>query len=120
MDTYERGVMIGLNWQRLTVTPDEKWRWRFPRQGAEGDINAILIGYVPYENIESVDWDGDRYYSEPHLYCHFDANRKELYENLAFCVRHKTSDGRTYYSEVAPYGEVKSGVRKGIGSDGLW
>jgi len=31
----------------------------------------MLTGCIPYENIESVDWEGDRYYSVPHIYCYF-------------------------------------------------
>jgi hypothetical protein len=62
---------------------------------------VVLVGYVPFENIESVDWHGDEYYGFPHLYCYFDARRKEPYEKLAFCEK-KEMNGIPFYTEVTP------------------
>lgn len=65
----------------------------------------MLIGYVPYENIETVNWDGDEYYSFPHIFCYFDTKRKEPYETLEFCEE-KHFDGDPYYTKVAEYDSV--------------
>jgi hypothetical protein len=74
MRTYH-SILIGLNWYKLIEDGDGRWRYPDYKHGEKGDINLILIGYVPYENIESVDWEGDEYYGEPHIYCHFDPQR---------------------------------------------
>ncbi len=105
MGTYHRGVLIGLRWETLTATPDSQWRFTRHNDGEKGDVNVVLIGHVPYENIESVDWDGDEYYGLPHIYCHFDARRKEPYEKLAFCEKRELDD-IPFYKEVALYKDV--------------
>jgi len=69
-----------------------------------------LVGYVPFENIESADWYGDEYYGFPPLYCYF-CHRKEPYEKLAFCEK-RDLDGTPYYPEVAPYPAVRKRSRK--------
>jgi hypothetical protein len=87
------------------------WRFTDYKKGESGDIKVILIGYVPFENIESVDWRGDEYYGFPHLYCYFDARRKEPYEKLAFCEKREMTD-IPFYTEVAPYPAVRKRSRK--------
>jgi hypothetical protein len=48
--------------------------------------NMVLTGFIPYENIEMIDWDGDDYYPYPHIYCYFDLKSKP-YERLAYCEK---------------------------------
>jgi hypothetical protein len=81
------------------------------KNGEKGDIRVMLIGYVPFENIESVDWREDEYYTFPHLYCYFDAHRRVPYEKVAFCEKREL-DGFPYYSEVASYPAVRKRSRK--------
>jgi hypothetical protein len=111
MGIYHKGVQMGLSWSRLTEDSDGELRFTDYKNGEHGDINLILIGYVPFENIASVDWEGDEYYGFPHLYCYFDARRKEPYEKLAFCEERQL-DHITYYTEVASYEAVRRRSRK--------
>lgn len=96
-DIYERGIMVGMGWDAI-VKEDEGYRHeRWPG----GEINSekvILMGFIPFESIESVDWDGDGYYSFPHIYCYFE-HRGEPYERTMFC-RKQELDGWPYYTEV--------------------
>jgi hypothetical protein len=64
--TYHRGVLAGLSLGTLTK---DRERWRFTNRtaGEKGDIKVMMIGSVPYENIDNVDWDGDEYYCDPHV-----------------------------------------------------
>lgn len=110
MGTYHRGILVGLRWDTLTLENDN-WRYTDHRAGEEGDIKVILIGYIPYENIEEVDWEGDEYYYFPHIYCHFDAKRKEPYDKLAFCEQ-KHSNDIPFYTEVAEYANVRKHSKK--------
>ena len=71
----------------------------------------ILIGYVPYENIEAINWDGDEYYVNPHLYCYFDTKRREPYEKLVFCEKREINE-IPYYSEVSLHEPVRRRSKK--------
>ena len=96
-----------------TLTEDAKGEWRFTnyKKGEKGDIKVILIGYVPFENVESVDWEGEEYYGFPHIYCYFDARRNEPYEKVAFCEE-RDLDGNPFYTEIVSYPAVRKRSRK--------
>jgi hypothetical protein len=104
--TYHRGIQLELRWCKLTMDQEKnKWRYTNYERGETGDIGAFLIGYIPYENIEAVDWEGDEYYGFPHIYCHFSTKHKEPYERLAFFVeRHFNSI--LYYYEIEDFDVV--------------
>lgn len=113
MGTYHKGVLIGLSWGSLTQLDDGKsWRHTNYKSGEHGDLKTILIGYIPFENIVDVDWHGDEYYYYPHIFCYFDARRNEPYERLAYCVERCNPGGRPFYTEVAPYDEVRKLSKK--------
>src|SRR3984893_17845642 len=49
--------------------------------GETGDITVLLIGSIPFENIDNFDWDGDEFYRYQHIYCFF-SYRKEPYQHI--------------------------------------
>jgi len=57
--------MLGLQICGLVQEP-EGWRLGEYATEKEKMANLTLTGFVPYENIEMIDWDGDQYYSYPH------------------------------------------------------
>jgi hypothetical protein len=67
-----------------------------------------MIGSIPYENIDNVDWDGDEYYSDPHVYCFF-SYKNEPYEHIGFYEKHipMSSSGLPFYIEIAPHDQVR-------------
>jgi hypothetical protein len=85
IDSYERGIMVGLRWEGL-MEDENGLRYTDWAKNEKEDHKVVLTGFIPYENIESVDWDGDRYYSYPHIYCYF-SFKKEPYEKIMFCTR---------------------------------
>lgn len=102
--TYDHGIMVGLSWEELKIVDGDKLRfcnWQEP-----GDITLMRTGCIPYEGIETVDWDGDRYYSDPHIYCYFDQLRKQPYERIAFCEKRGTNRYE-FWLEVADYDDVQ-------------
>ena len=111
--TYHRGIELGLSWENL-VEDQAIGQLRLPNRGKgeEGNCKVLLIGYVPYENIESVDWEGDQYYGEPQIYCYFDARKKQPYERLAYCEEKRIDDDFEYYVPVAELDAVKKLSRK--------
>ncbi len=102
--TYDRGMMLGLGLDEL------KWegkRLRFCNWKELGDVTLLRTGYVPYECIERIDWDGDRIYSEPHIFCYFDQAKGQPYERVVYCAERETSYSRKFYVEMVDYDDVR-------------
>lgn len=110
--TYHRGIQVLLRIGRLTKdNKSGKWRYTNYQAGESGDLKVFLIGFIPYENIEAVDWDGDEYYYFPHIYCYFTEKTREPYERIAFCEE-KHLDESPYYTEVADFKSVHKFSKK--------
>src|ERR1700722_11067353 len=104
--TYDRGVLIGLSWEMLTAYKGGSLRRTDYDAGEKGDINVMLIGSIPFENIENVDWDGDEYYRYPHIYCFF-SHRKQPYQHIGYYTQTMpVGGGLPFYTEVATYESV--------------
>lgn len=105
---YHRGIELGLRIHSLTHEPNEgaDGAWRLADPDANEEVTkAFQIGYVRYEDIVHVDWEGDEYYNYPHIYCHFVRNGQP-YEKLAFCERKSIRDKHYFFTELASYDEV--------------
>ncbi|WP_131522929.1 hypothetical protein [Nitrobacter sp. Nb-311A] len=107
---YERGIMLSCGIYELVYDANEEVYYS-PAKGARGNTKVTLTGYVPYENIETVDWDGDQYYSYPHIYCYFDRKHKQPYEKLSFCERGNL-DEHVFYSEIISFESVRRETKK--------
>lgn len=109
VDTYERGMMVGLRYEGLV---EESIGLRLGDYNSEKEKmkNFMLTGFIPYENIESIDWNGDQYYGYPHIYCYFEF-KGEPYERLAYCEK-RTLDHIIYYREIADYHSVLKLTKK--------
>jgi len=70
------------------------------KKAEKGDMRVLMVGKIPYEYIEDVNFDGDEYYYFPHIFCHF-ANKGEAYEEIDM------GNGHTYYKEIIGYQSVK-------------
>jgi hypothetical protein len=108
---------VGLRIEGLKYEERHKgWRYCDHQSGEEKDINAYLVGLIPFERIVSIDWHGDEYYGLPHVYCRFSSKRREPYEEIVFCEKRKL-DRFVYYSEIAKQDQVlrlSKKLRKGI------
>src|SRR4051812_32860191 len=105
--SYHHGIQVGLRWGTLTRTSQSAWRYTDYDKGEEGEIKVILMGFIPFEMIEAIDWAGDEYYGLPIVYCYFDQIRHQPYEKLAFCEPRQLDQTTKYYGEVALYDEVR-------------
>jgi hypothetical protein len=104
LETYHRGIKVGLRIGTLTET-EEGLRYTNHEKEKKGTIKAWLVGEIPFESIESINWSGDEYYDQPQIYCHFEYG-SEPYERLVFCQERELGYGMTYFSEIADYEEV--------------
>lgn len=118
LELYDNGVKVGLRISRLVFEESENaWRKVSSDEGGAA-LKAYLVGYIPYENIEFVDFSGDEYYSFPHIVCHFRHSRQP-YERLAYCEQ-KTLDGRRhFYTELEDFDVVRLTSAK-FGTDKEW
>lgn len=93
-DLYTRGIEVFLSMP--ITTHKENGVWKIAHDDKKDTLLVHEVGRIPFENIISIDWDGDEYYSYPHFYCSF-TNKKEPYEDVVFCKICKTVDGNYYY-----------------------
>lgn len=105
LDTYNNGIMVALRFYKLSMSPNG-YRYSNHSKGEEGDIEVFLVGKIPFEFIEEVNFDGDDYYNKPHIFCHY-KNKGEPYEEIIFCEEIDMGNGHQYYKEVAKYAEVE-------------
>jgi len=111
--TYHKGIQLGLGRGKLKKAEGGvEWRCTDHKSGENGDLAVVLVGRIPYERIEDVDWRGDEYYPFPHIYCHFDCTNGEPYETVAFCIERHHPDACPSYIEVAPYERVRRASKK--------
>lgn len=103
--TYHRGILVAFHWNKLVEVGDGEFRFldydNDDQQTKDEALKVLQIGMIPFENIEDVDFEGDEYYSYPHIYCHF-ANRGEPYERIAYFTQNQLfDDSLPYHTEVA-------------------
>lgn len=114
IDTYHRGILVALGWDRLIEVSENVYRTKRPDEyagGNESGIKVIRAGKIPYYLIESVEFDGDEYYGFPHIYCHF-LLKGEPYESVQF-YEEKQLDSlcKPFYVKIGDYAEIgKEGV----------
>jgi hypothetical protein len=101
MGTYNHGVLIGFGWT-LIEEIDGKWQEN-EVLATERAIKVHRIGEVPYETIEHVKFDGDRSYSKPHLFLHYDYNGMPC-ERFWWGREYQLDEGQPYHFEkIAEY-----------------
>ncbi|MBY5819892.1 hypothetical protein HFN60_30335 [Rhizobium leguminosarum] len=69
LGSYDSGVLLGLRWTYLVQHGDV---WREDDHEQPGSIKVMVVAEVPFEAIESFNADGDDYYRQPHIFCHFE------------------------------------------------
>lgn len=101
--TYHRGVLVGFRWTNIIKQSNGTWKETPTETVGE---KVALVGAIPYELIESVNWDGDDYYNKPHIFCHFDY-KGEPYEEVFYAtegrLEHPSIKHPPFYTKVAPY-----------------
>ncbi len=113
LGTYHRGIQIGLGFNSLKRSPD-KTSWYMTRDYSHRDINAILVGRIPYDRIVVIDWEGDEYYGGAHIYCRYSGWRPSACEELVFCEEHIKDypQPHSWYSELVSYAEALKATRR--------
>ena len=88
------------------VESESGLRFHDKDDGDAGKVKAFLIGEIPYDSIVAVNWEGDEYYSFPHIYCYFN-HQGQPYARLVYCEKNEMGHGIIHYSDIAEYDEIK-------------
>ncbi len=107
--TYHKGIQVGLRGEELVHCPSG---WRFVDYNTERGTTAILIGEIPYERIERIDWRSDSVLELPSIYCYFDASDSTPYDRRVFGLERTHTLGWKYYVEAATLDDVKANTKK--------
>ncbi len=110
LETYTRGIKVGLRWVGLTEC-EGGYRYTDYKNNEEREISALLVGEIPFESIETVNWEGDEYYYDPHIYCYFN-NNGGPYERLFFCEKVDMGNSIDFYKEITDYQSVLENSKK--------
>lgn len=119
--TYHAGIEVALSVHSLVrEASEDSWRLCGLEERCEGALNAYLIGYIPWENVQHIDPDGDEYYSYPHIFCRFQPGGQP-YEKLVFCERRQLfPNSLPYFSEVEAIERVKLTSQKFGTASMMW
>jgi hypothetical protein len=109
LETYHMGIRVGLQWHGLVRGPEGLRRSDY-KNNEKSEFNALLMGEIPYDFIESMNVQGDEYYHFPHIFCHF-AHRGEPYQRLFYAQEVDMGNGHSYWKQIASYEEVERNGR---------
>lgn len=101
MGTSNDGVLLGLRWTHLIEVDGNLVEAKYDDDGEK--LKVMLLGEVPYESIQSVNFDGDKYYNKPHIFCHFEY-KGEPFRQLFYGEEYRLfDDSPWHYREIAEY-----------------
>lgn len=114
--TYHRGILVAFQWSKLVEVGNGEFRFldydNDSKKTKDDALKVLQIGMIPFEHIEAVDFEGDEYYSYPHIYCNF-ANKGEPYERIAYFTQNKLfADSLPYHTEVVEAKAVRETSKK--------
>ena len=104
VDMYERGIVLCLRIGGLKESEDG-YRLVDYVNNEPADFTAWLMANVPYDSIAAINFEGDKYYHYPHIFCYYDFNG-EPYERKWFAQKVDQPHGHPYFKEIASYEEV--------------
>jgi hypothetical protein len=102
---YPRGVEVFL---RIESVKYEKFAdgWRWANYNEPEAVNAAVVGRIPFELVQEVEWSGDGYYRMPHIYCEFSQKLKQPYEEVVL-YRIEKGVTRDIFFEIAKWDDVQ-------------
>ena len=110
--TYHAGIEVFTSVQEVEVV-DGIARPADPNQ--TGARAVYVVGRIPYDAIEGIDWEGDEYYGFTHVYCHFRVGwRRGPYEEIVLyeIQEHELSSGHKFHERLE--GVVWKPKRRGL------
>jgi len=86
---YHRGLEVFTSMPK-SIKQGENGEWDFADYKDPQEVTGYPVGRIPFDLIEHVDWEGDEYYPDPHIYCRFKDGQP--YESTVFFRRYTKDD----------------------------
>lgn len=109
--TYYNGIMVSLGMLEITYIKaiEDETNWFYCDIEDPHSKKVFLLGKIPYERIEEVNWQGDEWNNySPHVFCRFDSKSDEPYEELVYCERIDRQDLWPYYHEIVRLKDMRN------------
>ncbi|GJM43224.1 MAG: hypothetical protein DHS20C21_00660 [Gemmatimonadota bacterium] len=96
---YHRGLRVVLGRTSIVLGADGVRLGEIT--GEQASEGGFLVGHVPFSRIVRIDWTGDEYYVEPHIYVLF--RKGGACESVFVARRHEDAPGPMSYEELGEY-----------------
>ncbi len=109
--TYHNGIMVSFGMMEITYIKavEDSTNWYYCDDKDHEGKKVHLLGKIPYDRIEEVNWQGDEWNNyDPQVFCRFDSKSKEPYDEIAYCERIEREDLWPYYSEVVRLQDMRN------------
>jgi hypothetical protein len=103
VSTYYNGIMVSFGMMEITYIKavEDNTNWYYCDNKEPNGKKVFLLGKIPYDRIEEVNWRGDEWSDyDPQVFCRFDSKSNEPYDELVYCERIERKDLWAYYREV--------------------
>jgi hypothetical protein len=111
VDTYYNGIMVSLGMLEITYIKavEDNTNWYYCDNEDPHGKKVFLLGKIPYERIEEVNWQGDEWNDyDPQVFCRFDSKSNEPYDELVYCERIERQDLWPYYHELVRLQDIRN------------
>jgi hypothetical protein len=107
---YHSGIQVHLGMLEITHIKaiEDNTNWYYCDYDDPQGKKVHLIGKIPFNRIEEVNWQGDEYDSHPHVYCRFDSTTGEPYDELVYCEMIDRRDSWPYFSEIVRLQDMRN------------
>lgn len=102
---YHRGIEVGLRIEAMKYDEQQE-QWHLTDDYANKTLNGIVVGRIAFESIVSVDWSGDEYYGDPHIYCYFNGKKDGPYEEIIISEKKKSPNMRPFLIQLTTYDDA--------------
>ena len=109
--TYYNGIMVSFGMMYITYIKavEDNTNWYYCDNEDPHGKKVFLLGKIPYDRIEEVNWQGDEWNNyDPQVFCRFDSKSNEPYDELVYCERIDRQDLWPYYHEVARLQDMRN------------
>ncbi len=87
---YFGGISLFIELLPGSITADGKWRVQEPNYVGDDAVHLHLVGRISFDDILGVDFRGNEYYQDPHIYCNFHGSLDSPYIGLQYLCEMST------------------------------
>lgn len=111
VNNYYNGIMVSFGMMEITYIKaiEDNSNWYYCDSEDPNGIKVFLLGKIPYDRIEEINWQGDEWNNyDPQVFCRFDSKNNEPYDEIVYCERIESEDLRPYYRELVALQDMQN------------